>query len=303
MLRDPEQRYTSSMSPDANPAWAWCDGRIMPFSEARVPIEDRGLQFGESLYEVVAVIEGEPFRLPDHVERMRRGAAELGVESGVPDLGRFRNVLSLLHHREPHPAALLYAQVTGGSAPRRIVPAEPPRPFFFAYLRPFAFPTPVEISRGIPAVTAPDPRWQRRDLKTTMLLPAVMARRLAGSRGAEEVIFIGQDGFASEGASSTLFAVHNRAVSTPPSNQRILDGVSAKVVAEICGELGVTFAHRPITLSDLRRAEEVFVASTSLLLMPVVRLDGSPVGAGTAGSVTLQLAYHFQRQFWGARQP
>ena len=191
MLRDPKQGYTGFMSPDANPAWAWCDGRIMPFSEAKVPIEDRGLQFGESLYEVVAVIEGEPFRLPDHVERMRRGATELGLESGVPDLARFRNVLSLLHHREPHPAALLYAQVTGGSAPRRIVPAEPPRPFFFAYLRPFAFPTPVEISRGIPAVTAPDPRWQRRDLKTTMLLPAVMARRLASSQGAEEVVFIG----------------------------------------------------------------------------------------------------------------
>jgi D-alanine transaminase len=175
----------------SNPAWAWCDGRLTPFSEAKVPIEDRGLQFGESLYEVVAVMGGEPFRLLDHVERMRKGAAELGLESGVPYLAGWTTFLAQLHRREPHPSALLYAQVTGGAAPRRHVPAEARRPFFFAYLRPFTFPAPAEISRGIAASTLPDPRWQRRDLKTTMLLPAVIARRLAGSQGADEVIFIG----------------------------------------------------------------------------------------------------------------
>ena len=283
------------------PGWAWCDGRIVPFSEARVPIEDRGLQFGESLYEVVAVVRGEPFQLAEHVERMCEGAAELGLLAAVPDIEQWTNLLAQLQRREPHPSALLYAQVTGGAAPRRHVPAEPIRPFFFAYLRSFAFPTPAEISRGIAATTAPDSRWQRRDLKTTMLLPAVIARQVAESQGAEEVIFIGQDGFVAEGASSTLFAVRGRAVSTPPASHRILDGVSARVVREICDELGVAFAHRPVTLSDLRRADEVFVASTSLLVMPVVRLDGEPVASGTPGSVTLQLAYHFQRRFWGAQ--
>ena len=287
------------MASTGGPAWAWCDGRLVPFSEAKVPIEDRGLQFGESLYEVIAVVSGEPFHLAEHVERMRHGAAELGLLAGIPDVEQWRSLVAQLQRREPHPSALLYAQVTGGATPRRHVPAEPTRPFFFAYLRAYAFPTPAEISRGIGATTAPDPRWQRRDLKTTMLLPAVMARRLAESQGAEEVIFIGQDGFVAEGASSTLFAVRGRAVSTPRANHRILDGVSARVVGEICGELGVAFAQRPVTLSDLRRADEIFVASTSLLLMPVVRLDGEPVASGTPGSVTLQLAYHFQRRFWG----
>ncbi|MFI5165517.1 MAG: aminotransferase class IV [Thermoanaerobaculales bacterium] len=290
------------MASATSPAWAWFNGRLTPFGEAKVPIEDRGLQFGESLYEVVAMVGGEPFRLADHAERMRKGAAELGLESGVPNLALWRDILARLHHREPHPSALLYAQVTGGEAPRRHVPAEAQRPFFFAYLRPYTFPAPTETSRGISATTLPDSRWQRRDLKTTMLLPAVMAKRLAGSQGAEEMIFIGQDGYVTEGASSTLFAVHNREVSTPPANERILDGISARVVREICSELGVAYSHRPITLSDLRRADEVLVASTTFLLMPVVRLDGSPVGSGTPGSVSLQLAYHFQRRFWGSVQ-
>jgi D-alanine transaminase len=285
------------------PAWAWFAGRLVPFAEAQVPIEDRALQFGEGIYEVIALVAGEPFRLAEHVERMRDGARDLGLQTGVPELGEWKSIVARLHRREPHPTAILYAQVTGGTAPRSHVPPETPQPFFFAYLRSYAFPVPAEISRGISAITFPDSRWQRRDLKTVMLLPAVLARKEALAQGAEEAIFVGQDGFVNEGSSSTLFAVHNRTVVTPPFSQRLLPGVSTIVVEEICRQLGLPFSSRPLTLSDLRRAEELFVASTALLLMPVVRLDANPVGDGAPGSVTLQLAYHFQRQFWGQHGP
>lgn len=286
-----------------DPGWAWFGGRLVGFSEARVPLEDRGLQFGESLYEVVAVVAGEPFRLPDHVERMAAGAREIGLGGGVPDLSRWRGLIAQLYRREPHRTAVLYAQLTGGTAPRRHLPPDRPEPLFFAYLRRFSFPVPAETAKGIAAITVPETRWQRRDVKATMLLPAVLAKKDAADRGADEAIFVGQDGFVDEGASSTVFAVHGRTVSTPPPTQRILPGVSTKAVEAICGDLGVAFAARPLTLSDLHRADEVFVASTTLLLMPVVRLDGNPVGNGAPGSVTLQLAYHFQRQFWGQPGP
>lgn len=285
------------------PAWAWFGGHLVPFAEARVPLEDRALQFGEGLYEVIAVVAGEPFRLANHVERMRGAARELGLHSGVPELEQWKSIVARLHRREPHPTAILYAQVTGGAAPRSHVPPEPPQPFFFAYLRSFAFPVPVDISRGIAAITFPDSRWQRRDLKTVMLLPAVLARKEALAQGAEEAIFVGQDGFANEGSASTLFAVLNKTVITPPSSYRILPGVSTVVVEEICAQLGLAFSTRPLTLSDVRCAEELFVASTALLLMPVVRLDAKPVGDGVPGSITLQLAYHFQRRFWGQHGP
>ena len=286
-----------------NPAWAWFDRRLVPFDEARVPLEDRALQFGEGIYEVIGVVAGEPFRLADHVERMRGGARELGLQAGVPEPGEWKSIVARLHRREPHPTAILYAQVTGGTAPRSHVPPQPPQPFFFAYLRSFAFPVPAEVARGIAAITFPDPRWQRRDLKTVMLLPAVLARKEALAQGAEEAIFVGQDGFVNEGSASTLFAVINTTVVTPPSSHRILPGVSTVVVEEICSRLGLAFSARPLTLSDLRRAEELFVASTALLLMPVVRLDARPVADGAPGSVTLQIAYHFQRLFWGQHGP
>jgi D-alanine transaminase len=287
----------------SDPGWAWFGGRLVPFYDARVPIEDRGLQFGESVYEVVAVVAGEPFRLPDHVERMAAGAREVGIERGVPDLSTWRAVIAQLYRREPHRTAVLYAQLTGGTAPRRHLPPDRPEPFFFAYLRRFTFPVPAEAARGIAVITVPEIRWQRRDVKATMLLPAILAKRDAVSRGAEEAIFVGQDGFVNEGASSTLFSVTGHTVTTPPPTQRVLPGVSMKAVEGVCRELGIEFAARPITLSDLHRADELFVASTTLLLMPVVRLNGNPVGNGTAGGVTLQLAYHFQRQFWGQAGP
>lgn len=285
------------------PAWAWVRGRLIAFSHATVSLEDRGLQFGESLYDVMAVAGGVPFRLADHVERMQRGARELGLAGAVPDLAAWGEIVATLHRHEPHPAALLYAQVTGGSAPRRHLPDPRPEPFFAAYLRAFTFPTPAEVSQGITVITVPDTRWARCDLKTTMLLPAVLAKRAAAESGASEAIFVGQDGFVREGGSSSLFLVAARAVATPPRGSHILPSVSSLVVRETCDELGVPFAERPLTLSDLQRADEVFIASTTTLLMPVVAVDRSPVGAGAPGPVALQLAYHFQRKLWGATHP
>ncbi len=278
-------------------------GRVVAFADASVSLEDRGLQFGESLYEVVAVVAGKPFRLAEHVVRMHTGAEELGLQAGVPPLDAWQGMVDELLARERLRTAILYAQVTGGTAGRAHIPPEPSKPCFFAYLRPFDFPSPAEVSRGIAVITVPESRWQRRNLKTAMLLPAVLAKREAAARAAEEAIFVGQDGFVNEGASSTVFAVKGRTVTTPPNTQRILAGVSGVVVREICDELRVPCAARPLTLSDLGTADELFIASTTSLLMPVVRLDGRPVGGGAPGAVTLQLAYHFQRRFWGPLEP
>jgi D-alanine transaminase len=286
-----------------SPAWAWFDGRIVPFSTAVVPLEDRGLQFGESVYEVVAVVDGRPFRLADHVERMLGSARELALAAGVPPLAQWESLVDQLHTREPQPTAVLYAQLTGGAAPREFVPEHAPVPLFFAYLRAHDFPDPPSTTRGISAVTAPETRWRRRDIKTTMLLPAVLARRAAASQGAGEVLFVGQDGFVNEGAASTMFIVRGRTVATPPPTDRLLPGVSSLVVREICEELRIPFETRALTLSDLATADEVFLASTVVLVMPVVRVDGRPVGGGVGGPTSLQIAYHFQRRFWAPLHP
>lgn len=288
------------MEPGAgHPRWAFLDGATVPFAGAAVPLEDRGLEFSEALYEVVAVVKGQPFRLQDHVERMQKGARELGLADGVPSLAVWERLVADLWAREPHPSAILYAQLTGGTAPREHLPPHPPKPRFFAYLRPFAFPGPSSVAQGIAAITVPESRWQRRDLKTTMLLPAVLAKRQARLHGASEAIFVGQDGFVNEGASSNLCVVRQGTVASPAPGERLLEGVTLKVVGELCARLGVPFVRRWVTLSDLKGADEVFITSTTTLVMPVVQLDGKPVGDGRPGPIALRVAYHFQKLFFG----
>lgn len=287
------------MASRENPRWAYVNGVFVPFTSAAVPLEDRGLEFSESLYEVVAVVGGKPFRLADHVARMQQGARELGLEEGVPPLATWQRLVAELWAREPHPSAILYAQLTGGPAAREHLPTLPGKPLFFAYLRPYAFPSPSLLAQGIAAVTVPESRWQRRDIKTTMLLPAVLAKQQARTKGAQEAIFVGQDGYVNEGASSNVCVVKGGVVASPPPGNRLLEGVTLRAVGELCAELAVPFHRRWVSLSDLAGADEVFITSTTTLVMPVVRLDGKPIGDGRPGPMSLRLAYHFQKLFTG----
>lgn len=301
---DRERTYNTGVIASAeNPRWAYVNGVVVPFAAATVPLEDRGLEFSESLYEVVAVVHGKPFLLADHVARMQQGARELGLEQGVPPLSRWQQLVAELWTREPHPTAILYAQLTGGTAAREHLATAPRKPFFFAYLRPFTFPTPNLIAQGIAAVTVPESRWQRRDIKTTMLLPAVLAKQQAKMKGAQEAIFVGQDGYVNEGASSNICMVRRSVVASPQPGNRLLEGVTLKAVRELCAELAVPFHRRWVSLSDLAGADEVFITSTTALVMPVVRLDGHPIGDGRPGPISLRLAYHLQKRFMGEECP
>lgn len=274
----------------ARPRFAWFDGRLVPFAEARVPIDDRGLQFGESLYEVAPVTGGRVRLLREHVERMQKAAPELGLERGVPALGDWERLTAELLGSEPVDEGLLYAQVTGGAAPREHAPSVPPSPAFFAYVIPFRFPRDPEVKRGTRAVTLPDLRWARRDLKTTMLLPAVLAKREAKRRGADEALLHGTDGLVHEGASSNVFIVEENRVVTPAQTTSLLPGTMRPLVVQVARAAGFDVRAEPVAMDRVRNAREVFVSSSSQLAMPVISLDERPVGDGVAGPVVLELA-------------
>lgn len=281
----------------SRPQFAWLEGRIVPFAEARVPLDDRGLQFGESLYEVAPITRGRPRLLAEHVARMQQAASELGLASGVPDLSRWERLVHELVQLESLEDALLYAQVTGGAAPREHVPSVPPAPTFFAYVTPFTYPRDVEVTRGIRAVSIRDIRWARRDLKTTMLLPAVLAKRQARAQGADEALLVGPAGDVHEGASSNVFIVEGRALITPAQSSDLLPGTMRPLVSEVGREAGLDVRGEGLSLPRITAADEVFVSSTSQLVMPVVSLDGRPVGDGRAGPVARDLAARLRVRF------
>lgn len=279
------------------PRFAYCRGRVVPFSEAAVPIDDRGLQFGESLYEVIPITGGEARLLPEHVLRMRSAAPQIGLPGGVPPLEEWQRALSELIQLEGLRDGLAYAQLTGGAAPRLHVPQEDPEPAFYAYVSPYVFPRAADVQRGVRAITTADMRWGRTDLKTTMLLANVLAKREAKSQGATEAFLVGATGEVYEGASSNLFIVEGRSVFTPVQSSHLLPGTMRPLVEAIAHEAGLGVSHWPIDVDRLRAAEEVFVTSTSQLLMPVVSVDGRTIGAGEGGHFARDLAARLRARF------
>lgn len=270
------------------PQHAWQHGRVIAFSDAHVSLGDRGLLFGESVYEVLPVTCNKARLVQAHVDRMRRGAAALGLADTLVDLELWTNIADELARAEGIRDGLLYLQLTGGSAPRAHLADATPE--LFAYLLPHAFPDRARAAAGIRCVTAEDPRWARCDLKTTMLLPAVMGKRLARERGAEEVIWMGKDGLVHEAGSSNVAIVEQGSVIVPPASTLLLPGVTMAAVEMPAPLVGVDWREEPIDRGRLRAADEVFIAATSQLVMPVVAIDDVAIADGTAGPVATRLA-------------
>ncbi|HMI84073.1 MAG TPA: aminotransferase class IV [Polyangiaceae bacterium] len=270
--------------------FAWMDDRVVPFEQAKIPIDDRGLLFAESLYEVIPVTGGKARMLPEHIGRMRAASEPIELGGGVPDDGMWEKIVGELVAHEQVEEGLLYAQLTGGSAPRQHLPQHRPRPRFFAYLLPFRFPRADAAARGIALQSFPDPRWSRCDLKTTMLLPGVLAKRDAVARGADEALFVGPDGSVREGASTNVFLVEDNRLITPLQNQHLLPGITRPLVGQLAAETGRSVDHETLPLSRLLKGSEVFVTSTTLLVTPVVRIDGQAIGDGQGGPVARELA-------------
>jgi D-alanine transaminase len=281
----------------SRPAFAWFEGKVVPFADAKVPIDDRGLQFGESLYEVVAIAGGQPRLLAEHVARMEHALPALGLAGALPALTEWERFVAELLQREPVREGLLYAQLTGGAAPREHVPSVPPPPTFFAYVAPYRFPRAAQVSRGVTAISLLDPRWARRDLKTTMLLPAILAKREARRQGADEAVLFGADGFVHEGASSNVFGLADGVLFSPAQSEALLPGTMRPLVASVARDAGLAVRNEPVTLARLAVADEVFVTSSSQLVMPVLSLDGKPIGNGAAGPIARDLARRVRARF------
>jgi len=270
------------------------NGRIVPYHEAVVSIDDRGFQFGEGVYEVIRVYRGKPFELERHMRRLRESAAavELGADSAL--VGLEAQCLEMVRRSGLQEAAI-YIQVTSGAHPRVHLRPQGLTPTVVITVRP-ASPPPDETRReGIKVITVPDDRWARCYVKTTQLLPNAAARRRAAAAGCDDAIFV-RDGFAMEGSASNLFAVFDGVLTTPPASNYILHGVTRAVVLELAQEVGLPKAERPIPADRLRYAEELFLTGTVSELTPVVAVDGAQIGAGRPGPVFARLNEAFQNR-------
>lgn len=265
----------------------WLNGELTDFSSAKISLEDRGYEFGDGIYEVIRVYNQQPFALTEHLARLEDSAA--GIELGLPlSAAEFAGLVHTLLERSEIPNAEVYIQVTRGAARRNHIFPENAKPTIVVGVRK-SLETPRELwATGCRAVTLPDERWARCNLKTICLLPNVLAKNRARRAGAHEALLI-RDGLLTEGTTCNVFLCHGHELITPVADNRILPGITRAVTIRIARDAGLNVIERDIKAEELFEAQEVFITSTSLELMPVVQIDDRRIGGGQPGDLNKNL--------------
>jgi len=275
------------------PDIGFVNGRFLPLEEATVSVEDRGFQFGDGVYEVIRTYHGRPFYLDAHLARLERSAK--AIELPLPwSVQQWVTYIRDGITRSGYPESKVYLQLTRGVAPRDHVFPAAAKPTAVMTVREMRPMEPALQASGVAVMTMDDWRWGRCDIKSVNLLPNVMARQKAKQAGAFEALFI-RNGRVTEGAVSNVMIVKAGLVLTAPEGEQILSGVTRTIMLELIRKEGLPAEERFVTLDELLHADEVFLTGTTVEVLPVIRVDGQPVGSGKPGPVTLKLQASFQR--------
>lgn len=279
----------------------YLNGQYVPRESALIPVEDRGFIFGDGIYEGVRAVGGKMFEWAPHAERMDNGLKGLRINFTRAQIDALEAVCERVVQENGlvDGEAFLYLQVSRGAAPRtHHFPPATVLPTVFVSASKLVVPRKMR-DEGCSAVTFPDMRWKRRDWKTVNLLGNVLARQSAAEAGAYEAI-LHEDGIVTEGAATNVFAVVNGEMRTHPLTERILPGVTRRVLMELFADLKVPVREEPIPFAQLFSAEEVFVCGSTTDVTPVVSIDGKTVGKGKPGPMTVQIREAFEARLYQA---
>ena len=257
------------------------NGRFLPLEQATVPVLDRGFIFGDGVYELIPVYSRAPFRMDEHLARLERSLAAVRIANPYAR-DKWRTVILELVAQQPWEDQGVYLQVTRGVAKRDHAFPSDVEPTVFAMSNPLVNPPKEVVDKGAAAVSAPDNRWLRCDIKSISLIGNVLLRQLSADAGAVETILF-RDGILTEASASNVFVAKNGLLLSPPKSNLILPGITYDVVVEIAQQLGLPLEFRDIRESEVRAADELWVTSSSKEILAVVELDGKPVGEGRPG--------------------
>lgn len=278
------EAVTGIQGVDGDPL-VYLNGEYLPLSQASVSVLDRGFVFGDGIYEVVPIYHHKPFRMQEHLDRLDRSLGKIDI---MPPMGRdqwLALIDELLRHHPDMDTAMVYIQVTRGVAKRdHAFPNPPVKPTVFAMVAPMTPPGQALRTQGVRAVSIDDIRWLHCDIKSVSLLGNVLAKQAAVKAGVEEVIQF-RDGFLTEGAACNVWVVEDGKVYGAPKDHRVLEGIRYGLFESLCQQCGLTFVLEPISQSRVHQAQELMVSSATREVLPVVQLDGKPVGDGQPGPV------------------
>ncbi|TCP27039.1 D-alanine transaminase [Scopulibacillus darangshiensis] len=265
--------------------------KIVERRDVAIDIEDRGYQFGDGVYEVIRVYEGQCFFLDEHLDRLERSAKEIRLDWPCSRKDLQHNIEGLIRENQLSDG-MVYLQITRGVANRNhLFPADTAS-VLTGYVRELV--RPVEImEKGIHTKLLDDIRWLRCDIKSLNLLGNVLLKQEAHEDQCKEAI-LHRDGTVTEGSSTNVFIVKEGKLFTHPATNLILNGITRLHIINLAKKAGVDIIEQPFTIDTLLQADEVFVSSTTMEIVPVVQIDQEIISGGKSGKITKALQKHFE---------
>jgi len=266
---------------------AYVNNRFLPLESATVHIEDRGFQFADGVYEVVACIGGYFLDLDLHLDRLKRSCSAIGI--ALPcSRDELEGLIRETWKRNPYADAMVYVQITRGAAPRTHLASASLKPTLVITSRELPTPGDAKIANGVSGITLRDFRWKRCDIKSIALLASVMGKQEAHRQDADEAFWLDEDDHVLEGCSTNIFAVIDGTLVTHPLDHQVLGGITRRMLIRITRDAGIEVAERPWKLAEANLSECMLTSTTNAVL-PVCHMNNSPVANGAPGPVATQL--------------
>jgi D-alanine transaminase len=282
-------------------SWVFLNGRWITLEAASLPITDRGILFGDGVYEMIAVYKGHCRALNNHLDRLEQSLNGILLRSPLSKESWKQAIYDCLKKNNlDHRDAAIYIQVTrGNSNPRDFDFSEEASAHYFIQARAFDFADIDELKQGCKVISHEDIRRANCFIKSTCLQTSALLKHQAVQAGAQECI-LHRDGYLTEGSASNVFMIKDDVIYTPPLTRSILPGVTRQLVIELCRELQITIQEKPIQFKDLYSADNLFITSTTRTIKPVNQLDDTMIGHGETGPICLKLmnAYLKKMENW-----
>lgn len=266
---------------------AYVNGRFLPMESAMVHIEDRGFQFADGIYEVVACFNGHFLDMQAHMERLERSCAAIDITLPCT-LDRLTELVQETWGKNPFSDAMIYIQITRGVAPRSHLAPDNLVPTLIITASDLPKPSEEKLKRGARAITLADFRWKHCEIKSIALLASVMGKQEANRRHADEAFWLDADDYVLEGCSTNIFAVINGILVTHPLDHQVLGGITRDMLIRIAREAGIKVEERTWRLDEVGLTETMLTSTTNAVL-PVCMMDNKPVGSGQPGPMAARL--------------
>ena len=275
------------------PNFVYLNHKYVNFKDAKIHIEDRGFQFSDSVYEVIKVLNHKLLDIDFHIRRLKYSTKELNFNITI-NKKLLTKIFITLVKKNKLSNGIIYLQITRGLQPREHAYKKNLKPNIIIYTSKKKFNLPNKNYKGYRAITFPDIRWGRPDIKTTSLLANILAATEGSKKGAYETIFF-KGKKITEAAHSNVWIIKNNKIITHPANREILKGVTRTVLINIIKNQGFKFIEKEFSLNELFKSDEVFITSSGSLVTPIIQVDKTKINKGKIGPITKALALNFYK--------